>query len=147
MVLLATTGLLPSLVSSFSYWFKIVNPCFVTYTFCNCLWLNLGNRFNNCFAVCTRIRFWSYICGIHQAEIFFRRLKIKCTRNSDMPTALAIWQNVYLSSFWIILLTFETFVLHLQWQVGKILLHLWQTLSQSEEISFSTYELFNKTPC
>lgn len=52
------------------------------------------------------------------------RFKMKCTHGNDQPLALAISQIVYLPSFFIISLVFETFACLLQSQVGQILLHL-----------------------
>ena len=64
--------------SNFSYWFKIVNTHFVD---CNnvwkCLWLNLEEKINGSVHL-TKI--------LRTCQIRFK----KCTRDSDMPTDLAI---------------------------------------------------------
>lgn len=60
MVLFAASSLLPCLASHifplFSYWFKMLNPCFVTsYNICKMPFLNVGNSFSSCSkTVCTK---------------------------------------------------------------------------------------------
>lgn len=66
-------------------------------------WLNTGNIFSNCLAVCT----WQHS---HLAEIVRTlkiRFKMKCIRVSKMPAAWTISRTVYLPSR----LTIETFAL------------------------------------
>lgn len=92
--------------------FEIVNPCFVTsnniciYTF------SLKQR--HIFSIAQCLYLYSFlvtvdihVCCIHLAEIFLNtfkiRFKMNITRDSDMPTALAISRIVYLPSLYILI--------------------------------------------
>lgn len=121
-------------VSNFSYWFERVNPCFVTSSnliFAICLWMNLGDIFST---VCTCTRF-SVICKYMRyptgRNLSYFRFGMKCTRYSDMLTALASSRIVYLPSLSNISLRLLRHLNALPLavsQVGQILLHIWRTL-------------------
>ena len=108
-------------VSKFSYWFKIVNPCFVTSKIVYKLSLiEFGKHFEQLLRslyLCPPPLFFCStvnVCSIHLAEIvrtFKIRFKMQCTCNSNMPTGLAISRILYLPSLSIISLILETFAL------------------------------------
>lgn len=104
------------LVRNSEYWTHVLSLVTIL---ANCVWLNwlnLGNIFSNCLAVCYRTCIWSSvnICAIHLAEIFLTfkiRKKIIFIRKSTILKALVISRIVYLPSLSIISLTFETVAL------------------------------------
>lgn len=71
--------------------------------FKNCLWFTLGNIFTSFSAVYTRYSSVN-ICSILQAYIF-RTFKIffkmKCTRDSDIPTVLQCYESVIRYFSWL----------------------------------------------
>lgn len=120
------------------------------FMFCtNSLFLNLGNIFSSCLAVCILIFFWSFvnIYCVHLTESFrtFKiRFIIKCNRDSNMPTALETLRIVYMSSLSIISMAFEAFVMPVK-VTGQpdFAASLFDSVP---EVTFSTYELSHKIP-
>ena len=105
----STVFSLPHFVSNFSYWFKILNPCFVN------AWKLSMIKFGT--------HLMKLFCGLQSHIVFIRypfgrnisnckiRFKIKCVRDNNMPTVLSTSQILYIPSFPMIVLTFETFAL------------------------------------
>lgn len=119
MVLLATTGLLLSLVSHNSQVRKKWTHVSIAVTiFANCFWLNLGIIFKNWLAVWTLTFFFLLIlCGIYLSDIFRSQYASKWNAISHIG---------YQQSFFIISPTFETFALPVTVIGRQILLHLWR---------------------
>lgn len=94
----------PCIVLDFSNVFKKeTNVLSLLTIFKNCLWITLGNIFISFSAVYTRYSSVN-ICSILQAYIF-RTFKIcfkmKCTRDSDIPTVLQYYESIIRYVFWL----------------------------------------------
>lgn len=120
----------PCIVLGFSNVFKKeTNVLSLLTLFKNCLWFTLGNIFISFSAVYTRYSSVN-ICSILQAYIF-RTFKIffkmKCTRDSDIPTVLQCYESI-IRYFFLTLRTFAVSVIVTVWQKFAA---FWWTLCQS----------------
>lgn len=132
---LAATALLlcfvkPCIVLDFSNVFKKeTNVLSLLTIFKNCLWFTLGNIFTSFSAVYTRYSSVN-ICSILQAYIF-RTFKIffkmKCSRDSDIPTVLQCYESIIRYFF----LTLRTFAVSVIVTVRQKFAAFWWTLCQS----------------